>query len=153
MTIDKLVSPIFRTFFTVLLLSLLAACTEGSNPNANSNPVVEKKAAAVFNAMKNGDYDAALAQYDEGFFKMHSREGWRDELKSAMDERGPMTAWHLRRSQADTRFSGKFFLYEYETVHDGNKRLHHLMTFLWPVSEDEIKLVGHKITPWQVGEE
>lgn len=154
MTINKLMSPVFRTLFIVLLLALLAACTTGDgNPNTDSNPIVEEKAAAVFNGMKSGDYDAVLAQYDDGFFKMQSRDEWREELKRVMAERGPMTEWHLRRSQADTRFSGKFFLYEYETVHDGNKRLHHLMTFLWPVSEDEIILLGHKITPWQAGED
>lgn len=142
-----------RLILAGLLLTLLTACGEQGNLNADSNPVVEEKAAALFGALKAGDYDVALAQYDKGFFKANVREEWRKKLQAFMAERGPMTAWHLRRTQADTRFSGKFFLYEYETVHDGNKRLHHLMTFLWPVNEDDIKLVGHKITPWQVGEE
>ena len=152
----KLPVPALRIpslLLAALLLSLLGACGEKGNPNIDSNPVVEKKAAAVFAALQAGDYDTVLALYDEGFFKTQTREGWRDKLKAFMAERGPMTAWHLRRSQADTRLSGKFFLYEYETVHDGDKRLHHLMTFVWPVNEDEIKLLGHKITPWQVGEE
>jgi len=146
-------TPVPSLALAGFLLLLLGACGEKGNPNIDSNPVVAEKAAAVFRAMQAGDYDAVLAQYDEGFFKTQTREGWRDKLKATMDERGPMTAWHLRRSQADTRFSGKFFLYEYETVHDGDKRLHHLMTFVWPVNDDEIRLLGHKITPWQVGEE
>lgn len=146
-------SPALRLFLAVILLLLLVACGEKANVNAESNAEVEKKADALFGAWKAGDYDTLLAQYDENFFRTHAREEWVDKLKGFIDERGPMTAWHVRRTQADTRFSGKFFLYEYETVHDGNKRLHHLMTFIWPVGEDKIKLIGHKITPWQVGEE
>ncbi len=150
----KSTAPAFRFILAGFLLLLLAACGEpGKNINAESNPVVEKKAAALFDAWKAGDYETALAQYDKNFFRTHVPEVWEKKLRAFIAERGPMTAWHVRRTQADTRFSGKFFLYEYETVHDGNKRLHHLMTFIWPVGEDEIQLIGHKITPWQAGEE
>jgi len=144
--------PAHSLLFAGLLL-LLGACGEKGNPNADSNPAVTEKAEAIFKALQAEDYDAAVALYGEGFFKTQTREGWRDKLQALQAERGPLREWHLRRSQADTRFSGKFFLYEYTTVHDGNKRLHHLMTFVWPVNEDDIQLLGHKITPWQVGEE
>jgi len=141
---------------SVGVLLLLVACNGGSQPgnyNTSADPAVAAKADALFTALQQGDYDAALAQYDEGFFQGRSRAQWRTRLQTVLAERGPLREWHLRRSQADTRFSGKFFIYEYETVHDGNKRLHHLMTFLWPVDDNQLKLMGHKITPWQVGEE
>ncbi len=147
--------PLLRLSVLMALL-LLAACNGDSTPgqyNTSSDPAVAAKADALFQAWQRGDYDAVLAEYDETFFQGRSRAQWRKHLEDLLAERGPLREWHLRRSQADSRFSGKFFIYEYETVHDGNKRLHHLMTFLWPVDEDTIKLVGHKITPWQVGEE
>ncbi len=145
--------PIYPLLFVGLLLLFLSACDEKGKPDAASNPAVGEKASAIFRALQAEDYDAALAQYDEGFFKTQSPQVWRDKLEALQAERGPPREWHLRRSQTDTRVSGIFFLHEYTTVHDGYKRLHHLMTFLWPVNEKEIRLLGHKITPWQVGEE
>jgi len=34
-------------------------------------------------------------------------------------------------------------------VHTGQKRLHHVVTFLLPVEGGGIQLNGHKITPWE----
>jgi hypothetical protein len=99
--------------------------------------------------MKSGDDAQIIAQYNKGFFAKRSEQEWLDSMKRMMAERGPMRAHHLRRSQADTRFSGKFYILEYETVHDGQKRLHHVLTFLLPVNGGDIQLNGHKITPWE----
>ena len=78
---------------------------------------------------------------------------WVDNMKRLMADRGPLQSYILRRSQADTRFSGKFYILEYETVHTGNKRLHHLITILLPVEGGEMQLVGHKMTPWEAADD
>ena len=137
--------------FAVLTLS---ACGEGSERAYNpfTTPAVEEKAAALFAAMKSGDDAQLIQQYNKAFFTRRPEQAWVDEVKAIMAERGPMQSHHLRKSQGDTRFSGKFYILEYETVHMGNKRLHHLLTFLLPVEGGEIQLNGHKITPWEAEE-
>ncbi len=138
-------------FLFVLLLLALGACggSDDRAYNVASNPAVKAQAEALFVAMQSGDDAQLVAQYNDGFFGKRSEKEWLDSIKAFMTERGPMTAYHLRRSQADTRFSGKFYILEYETVHTGNKRLHHVVTFLLPVSGGAIQLNGHKITPWE----
>lgn len=139
--------------WTLALLMVLAltACGDGEERayNISTNPAVEAQAAKLFEAMQNGDDALIVAQYNKGFFSRRSEQEWLDSMKRMMAERGPMRAHHLRRSQADTRFSGKFYILEYETVHTGQKRLHHVVTFLLPVEGGGIQLNGHKITPWE----
>jgi hypothetical protein len=130
-----------------LLLLILAGCGERSN--INKNPLAEERAAKLLEAIKAEDYEKATAQYREGFFKVKPREMWVDELKRLAAERGPMQEFHLRRSQADTRFSGKFYILEYEAVHTGSKRVHHLITLRLPVEGGDMEIIGHKMTPWE----
>lgn len=135
-----------------LLLSLLAlvACEDGDRAyNPTANPAVEAQAAALFEAMKAENYEQVVAQYYDKFFAKRSQAEWVDNMKRLMAERGPMQSYILRKSQADTRFSGKFYILEYETVHTGDKRLHHVITILLPVEGGDMQLVGHKITPWE----
>ncbi len=136
----------------LILLSVLglAGCGDGERGyNTATNPAVQERAEALLEAMKAEDFERVADQYYEKFFAKFSREQWLTSMKTLLAERGPMRAFHLRRSQADTRFSGKFFMLEYETVHTGNKRLHHIVTLLLPVTGGDIRLAGHKMTPWE----
>lgn len=142
-----------RAVFWLAAVSLMtlgfSACDSGEQGNAMHDPAVEARVGGLLEAIKAEEYAQALGFYHESFFKIRTPEGWVDELKAYLAERGPMQTYHLRRSQADTRFSGKFYILEYETVHTGNKRLHHLLTLVRPVEGGDIRLLGHKITPWE----
>jgi len=141
---------ITRSLFPLFLLLALGACSDSDRAlNAATNPAVQERVDALFEAMKAGDFERVGDLYYEKFFARLSREQWLSDMKALLEERGPMRAYHLRRSQADTRFSGKFFILEYETVHTGSKRLHHTVTLLLPVEGGDIQLVGHKMTPWE----
>ena len=135
----------------VLIALMLTACSDGDDraQNAALNPAVEARAAALFDAIESGDDARIIKQYSKGFFTRRSEQEWLDKIKALMAERGPMTAVHLARSQADTRFSGKFYILEYNSVHTGRKRLHHVVTLVLPVNGGDIQLNGHKITPWE----
>ena len=142
-------------FPSLLLLAVLGlvACDDGDRPyNPSANPAVEAKARELFEAMKAEDYERVVSVYYEKFFSKLSTQEWVDDMKRILVERGPLQRQLLRRSQADTRFSGKFYILEYETVHTGDKRLHHTITILLPVTGGEMQLVGHKMTPWEANE-
>jgi hypothetical protein len=141
----------FGLLMGLLLLSALTACgnSEQEQGNPMSNPAIEAMADKVLETIKAGDYDALVNLYGENFYKTKAPEQWTEELKGFIAERGPIQSFSLRKSQADTRFSGKFYILEYNSVHDGNKRLHHLITIVSPVEGGEPHIVGHKITPWE----
>jgi len=144
----------FLLLFLLGLVLNLTACGDGEERahNVSTNPAVEARARALFDAMQSGDDAQILKQYSKGFFAKRSPQEWLDNMKALMAERGPIRSFKLARSQADTRFSGKFYILEYNTVHDGNKRLHHTVTFLLPVEGGDIQLNGHKIVPWEAKE-
>lgn len=137
------------TLFAVIAAT---ACDRDGSTNTNTDPVAEQKAALLLDALKAGDLDTALAQYHEGFFLSRSPVQWRDQLAALSAERGPLQAYILRRSQADTRLSGKFYILEYEGVYSGRQRVNHTLTLISHVEGGEIQLVGHKLTPWEVEE-
>ena len=146
----KDVSRIFHfVVLAIVLMALLYACDSGNRGvNESTNPVVVEKAAALLDALKAGNYEQAIKQYPDSFFVKQTREGWQQKLKILNEERGAMRSYELKKSQADTRFSGKFFILEYMVIHEGNKRVNHIITLIAPVMGGEIKLIGHKMTPW-----
>lgn len=131
------------------IMAGVIGCDPGERHNAMNNPAVEARVNTLLETIKAQDFEQVIAQYDESFFNTRAPQAWVDTLKAHLAERGPMQSHILRKSQADTRFTGKFYILEYETVHDGSKRLHHLITLLRPVEGGDIQLIGHKITPWE----
>ena len=130
------------------MVGMFACDSSNRGVNSSSNPIVSKKAAALLDAIKAGDYEQAVKQYPESYFSKQTPEGWTQKLKTLNEERGVMQSYELMKSQADTRFSGKFYILEYMAVHPGNKRVNHIITLIAHVEGGDIKIVGHKMTPW-----
>jgi hypothetical protein len=89
-----------------------------------------------------------MAMYSDDFFERFPKESWRQKLQRLTTELGPIKAYSFRNKQADSRFSGKFYIYQYDTIHESGgkeKRAKHTITFIQPVNSAEIKLVGHMI--------
>ena len=143
------------SFLMLFVLFLLTACGEEEDhaQNVSTNPAVKARADALFSAMQKGDDEEIIKQYSKNFFERRSSQAWLAKMKALIKERGPIRSYSLARSQADTRFSGKFYILEYNTVHDGNKRIHHTITFLLPVNGGGIQLNGHKMVPWEAAPE
>lgn len=141
----------FRILLGIAVLLGLTACEEGEQRayNVSTNPAVQARAVGLLKAMQEGNDEQIVKHYDKTFFVQQPQKEWLDKLKAIMAERGPMRSYYLSRSQADTRFTGKFYILEFNSVHNGRKRLHHLITLLTPVQGGGIKLIGHKMTPWE----
>lgn len=139
------VSRLLVTFFLIpLLLVASVGCTQYASVSA-----VDPLAKEYFEALKNGDLDKVMSMYSDDFFTRYTRESWREKLQRLTKELGPIKAYSFRNKQADSRFSGKFYIYQYDTIHVGKdgkeKRAKHTMTFIQPVNSAEIKLEGHRI--------
>ena len=111
-------------------------------PDLDLTPTVNE----LFTVIGQGDIDKAMEFYPDEFFKAFPREYWRDRLEKFNQYMGTMESFRIRTKQSDTRFSGKFFVYQLETIHADNKKARHVITFVLPVDGGAVKLVGHKIT-------
>lgn len=130
-----------RHLIVIALACGLIACSPGA-PDINLEPQVNR----LFSSLQKGDIDTALTFYSDEFYKGIPKEHWRQRLEKFNEHMGPMTSFRIRNRQADTRFSGKFFVFELETVHEGDKKASHIVTFILPVNDDSVNLVAHKIT-------
>ncbi|MCI0507832.1 MAG: hypothetical protein L0Z73_17220 [Gammaproteobacteria bacterium] len=124
------------------MLVLWSAGCNAPMPDLDLEPEVNK----LFSSLQAKDVDAALTFYSQDFYKGIPREAWALRLRQFLDFMGPIEAFKIRSRQADTRYSGKFFIYQLETRHEGDKKARHIVTFILPVDGSDVKLIGHKIT-------
>ncbi|WP_455222298.1 hypothetical protein [Kaarinaea lacus] len=132
----------FVTRWLLLILALVLSGCDAPMPNLDLKPEVNK----LFSSLQAKDFDTALTYYSEDFYKGIPREVWRLRLQKFIEVMGPIESFKIRKSQADTRFSGKFFIFQLESRHEGGKKARHIVTYILPVDGSDVKLVGHKIT-------
>jgi hypothetical protein len=129
------------TFLLTLALMLTTACS----PPA-SDTEVDKVVEKLITAFHEGNVDKIMSFYGEEFYKNRDPDQWRMELNDLFSKYGKVQSVSMRNKQADTRFSGKFYIYQFDTLHNYNKRLKHTLTLIRPVNErDKIVVVGHMI--------
>lgn len=117
------------------LLCLLSACI-APKPQEDVSSIVNQ----FYTALSQGDYSRAMNYYSPDFFHNQTQEAWLDTLKSL----GKIEVVEVIRRQADTRFSGKFYIIEFHTRHQG-KPARETLTLVLPNQSDQIKIVGHKL--------
>jgi len=130
-----------RQRLLLVLVLLLAGCNMPM-PNLDLEPEVNK----LFTALQAKDFDTMLPMYSDNFYKSIHKEQWRSRLQQFMDHMGPMESYRISHTQADTKFSGKFFVFMLDTRHEGKKKAKHVVTFILPVDGGDVILIGHKIT-------
>lgn len=126
--------------FLVSLL-MLASC-DRPLPDLDLTPQINK----LFSALQANDIDTALSMYSDEFYKGIPRPVWQAQLQKFNEHMGVMESFRIRNKQSDTRFSGRFFVYQIETVHQGEKKARHILTYILPNDGSDVRLVGHKIT-------
>ena len=133
----------FRCSVLLILLSFSTGCTQHASV-ASVDPLAKE----YFEALQAGDLEKAMSMYSEDFFTRFPRETWREKLQRLITGLGPIKSYSFRNKQADSRYSGKFYIYQYDTIHqrdDKEQRAKHTITFIQPVDNADIKLVGHRI--------
>lgn len=118
---------------------MLAACAQGLPVEA-----AQDAGKSLFDARISGDLDQVLALYDEDFFKAHPRREWQQYLQHVDARLGHLQAYVLRKHQYDTRFSGRFYILEYQTTYEKGKAWERL-TYVNLIGEQTVKLIAHQI--------
>ena len=121
---------------------LVVAGCDAPMPDLDLTPQVNE----LFVALGQDDMDKVMGFYPDEFFKAFPKEHWRGKLEKFNQFMGTMESYRIRTKQADTRFSGKFFVFQLETIHKDKKKARHIVTFVLPVDGGDVKLVGHKRT-------
>jgi len=132
--------------FGVLLMLGLSACSPNSMGPSMDEKVADDLVKAYFTDFVNGDADKLVSYYSDEFLRMTPKEEWKAKLQGIFDKYGKAKSYSVASKQYDIRFSGKFYIYRYDTWHNNKKRIKHIMTLRRPVdSETKLLLVGHKI--------
>ncbi|HEY5603417.1 MAG TPA: hypothetical protein VIM41_09925 [Gammaproteobacteria bacterium] len=126
----------------LLMLTLLSAGCNAPMPSLNLEPEVNK----LFSSLQAKDVNLALTFYSEDFYKGIPRQMWELRLRQFLDFMGPIDSFRITNRQADTRYSGKFFVFQLDTLHAGDKKARHIVTYILPIDGSTVKLVAHKIT-------
>lgn len=133
-----------RIYSTVLLFCFTLFIVSCGNQNAQTNKELDAKTKEYFAELQAQHIDKVLGFYSKEFFNIQPKPVWQSRLNSLFEKFGPIERISFINKQADTRFSGKFFIYQYYTIH-GKKRIKHVLTWILPVDGVEIMLVGHMI--------
>jgi len=128
----------------VLLFCVSLFIVSCGSQNAQTNIQLDAKTKEYFAELQAQHIDKVLGFYSKEFFNIQPKQMWQSRLNSLFEKFGPIERISFINKQADTRFSGKFFIYQYYTIH-GKKRVKHVLIWILPVDGVEIELVGHMI--------
>ena len=138
---------VVKGLFGIMLVLAMFACTPMDSGPSADEIIADDLVKAYLEDFEKGDIDKLMTYYSDEFTRMIPDEEWRKHLQHIFDNYGKATSYALAGKQVDTRFSGKFYIYRYNTRHNNNKRIKHIFTFRRPVeAQTKLLLVGHKIT-------
>ena len=126
-----------KTMLALGLALCLSACGNPP-PDMPASKVVEQ----YYDALKKNDFETVLGFYAADFFNTHPKEQWREQLKQL----GRLQSAEVANVQADTRYSGKFYVFQMQTQYERNT-MRETLTLVWPVNQTAIRIVAHKLQP------
>ena len=100
-----------RIISTVLLICFSLLVVSCGKQNAQTNKKLDAKTKQIFADLQSQDLEKVLGFYSEEFFDIHPKQVWHSRLNSLFEQFGPIERISFINKQADTRFSGKFFIY------------------------------------------
>lgn len=121
------------------LLLFIVACGQGLPTQE-----VEAKAEALFSSRLNESSQQVLGHYSEAFFAKRSKQSWESYLQSVESKLGRLQKFALRKRQTDTRYSGRFYVFEYQTFYEKGKAWETL-TYINPNGAVTADLIAHQI--------
>lgn len=126
-----------------VMLAMIAGLF-GCGSDGPSEAAVEQFGRGFFAALQSREFDHALTFYDDEFFKTRPREQWKSQLQDTQARLGDLQAAELKRKQADLRYSGKFYIFEYRVTY-AREVAWETVTLFVPNGRDEVRVFGHTI--------
>ena len=130
-------------FMMICLASIgLWACQAPAIPTDIAKDVATK----FINATTSGNYDEAFKYVDKKeFFAARSDDEWIKYYKAVSETMGPIVSIKLSRHQADDRFSGRFYTFQYSIKHE-NGFTKEIVTLIQQINTDkDLKIFAHRI--------
>jgi len=111
-----------------------------------SKDVAKEIADKFINATSSGNYEEAFKHVNKKeFFAMRSDDRWIAYYDAISKEMGPIVSIKLSRHQADDRFSGRFYTFQYSIKHE-NGFTKEIVTMIQQINTDEeLKVFAHRI--------
>ncbi len=129
-----------RFFWGCLLLTALYGCV-GTDP---SEAAARERVEKFYEALQNRQFEQALSFYDKTFFVRQSPEDWRAYLEEVQTRLGRLKTTTLANVEVHTLFSGRQFMYTFDTTYDRGGATETLVLFK-KIDQDGIRIVAHHI--------
>ncbi|MDH5257518.1 MAG: hypothetical protein OEX07_05905 [Gammaproteobacteria bacterium] len=130
----------------VLLICLTSITLWSCQAPAISTDVAKEISSAFIEATTSGNYQEAFKYVNpKEFFSARSDDRWAAYYDAISKEMGPVVSIKLSRHQADDRFSGRFYTFQYSIKHE-NGFTKEIVTLIQEInSKDDLKIFAHRI--------
>ena len=130
----------------VFLIGLTSLALWACQPPAISKDVAKEIADNFIGATTSGNYKKAFEYVNkEEFFTARSDDLWEAYYDAISKELGPVISIKLSHQQADDRFSGRFYTFQYSIKHE-NGFTKEIVTMIQEInSKDDLKIFAHRI--------
>ena len=133
------------------LLKVVSACLISLTLLSCQAPSISKDVAReiaenFIHATTSGDYEKAFTYVNpKEFFAARSDDQWKAYYAAISKEMGPVISIKLSMEQADDRFSGRFYTYQYSIKHE-NGFTKEILTLIQEInSKEDLKVFAHRI--------
>jgi len=111
-----------------------------------SKDVAKEIADNYIAATTSGNYNEAFTYVNtKEFFSARSDDQWKAYFDAIAKEMGPIVSIKLSHQQADDRFSGRFYTFQYSIKHE-NGFTKEIITMIQEInSKADLKIFAHRI--------
>lgn len=131
-----------KLFFVCIVSVTVVAC----QAPAISKDVAKEISDGFIMATTSGNYDEAFKYVNpKEFFTARVDSEWKAYYDAISKEMGPIVSIKLSRQQADDRFSGRFYTFQYSIKHE-NGFTKEIVTLIQEINSDaDLKVFAHRI--------
>jgi len=135
-----------KILIRVLFAGFVVLTLWGCQAPAISKDVATEISRNFIAATTSGNYEEAFKYVNpKEFFTVRDKDRWIKYYSAIAEELGPIVRIKLSHFQADDRFSGRFYTYQFSIKHEKGFTKE-IVTLIQEInSDDELKVFAHRI--------